>query len=74
MSEHTREPIKKGQAALTETRELITDRETAVKGRRVDRDQETFNMVKEKNLTDAKFIWSADYENGKVRVTTRPRV
>jgi len=73
MSEHTREPIKKGQAALAPVRELITGGETAVKGRRVDRDQETFDMVKEKNLTDRKFSWSADYENGKVRVSITPR-
>ena len=74
MAQHTREPIKKGQDTPSVVREIITGGETAVKGRRVDRDQETFDMVKEKNLTDAKFIWSADYENGKVRVTTRPRV
>lgn len=62
------------QAKPIETRELITDRETAYKGRQTERDQETFDMVKKKNLTDTKFEWSASYENGKVRVTTKPRV
>jgi len=68
--EHLAAPI---EARLIGTRELITDRETAYKSRQTERDQETFNMVKEKNLTDTKFAWSAAYENGKVRVSIVPR-
>lgn len=56
-----------------ETREVITERDTAYKVRAVDRDQETFDMVRAKDASDPKFSWAAEYINGKVRVTTRPR-
>jgi hypothetical protein len=70
---NSREPIKKGYANPEGTRELITEGEATHKLGSAQRDQELFDKVKQKNATDTKFEWSAEYVNGKVRVTTKPR-
>lgn len=71
---HNREPIKRSESSLIGTRELITVPETAYKKGHTERDQETFDMVRLQDAANPKFHWSASYKNGKVRVTTTPRV
>lgn len=58
---------------VIKTRELVTVDDTKTKRERAERDQQNFDIVKSKNLTDSKFLWSAEYKGGKVRVTVQPR-